>query len=100
MFRWAVGQQLVPADVLAELAAVKGLSYGRDGVRETEPVAPVPDDHVAAVLPHLPAPVRAMVQVQALTGMRPGEVVAMKAGEIDRSREVWLYRPRRHKTLH
>jgi integrase len=30
--------------------------------------------------------------------MRPGEAVAMRADEIDRSGEVWIYRPLRHKT--
>ena len=38
-----------------------------------------------------------MVKVQRLTGMRPGEVVQMKPGDIDRSAEVWVYRPERHK---
>jgi integrase len=100
MFKWAVAEKLVPAEVLTELCAVKALDYGRDGVRETGPVSPVPDEHVRAVLPHLPAPVRAMVELQALTGMRPGEVVPMRSGEVDRSGAVWLYRPRRHKTMH
>jgi integrase len=100
MFRWAVNQKLVPADVLTELGAVRGLQFGRDGVRETDPVRPAPEEHVAAALPFMPAPVRAMVQLQALSGMRPGEVVAMRSGEVDRSGEIWVFRPRRHKTLH
>ena len=31
---------------------------------------------------------------------RPGEVCSMKAGEIDRTGEVWQYRPAQHKTAH
>jgi integrase len=40
-----------------------------------------------------------MVEVQALTGMRPGEVWCMTTGQIDRSGDVWLYIPTRHKTV-
>ena len=39
-----------------------------------------------------------MIQLQDLTGMRPGEVMALRTGDLDRSGEVWVYRPARHKT--
>jgi integrase len=39
-----------------------------------------------------------MVDLQDLTGMRPGEVVAMRGCDIDRTGSVWIYRPARHKT--
>ena len=32
------------------------------------------------MLPHAPPPVAAMVRLQALTGMRPGEVIQIRAG--------------------
>jgi len=41
-----------------------------------------------------------MVRLQALTGMRPGEVVAMRMRDIDRTDEVWTYVPASHKTEH
>jgi integrase len=41
-----------------------------------------------------------MVQLQQLTGMRPGEVCAMTPGDIDMSGDPWVYRPRHHKTAH
>ncbi len=47
-----------------------------------------------------PPTVRAMVELQRVTGMRPGEVVVMTTGQIDRSGELWIYRPDRHKTVH
>jgi integrase len=98
MFRWAVENEMVPATVQHGLQAVKGLSKGRSAARETEPVRPVPDAFVNAVLPHLRPQVAAMVRVQLLTGMRPGEVVVMRACDIDMTGRVWLYRPARHKT--
>jgi hypothetical protein len=60
LFRWGVEEGLIPASVLHELASVKGLKRGRDGVRETDPIGPVPDEHVAAVLAHVSGPIRAM----------------------------------------
>jgi integrase len=41
-----------------------------------------------------------MVKIQALLACRPGELVTMKPGEIDRSGAVWIYKPRSHKTEH
>jgi integrase len=38
-----------------------------------------------------------MVQLQRCTGMRPGEVVCMTMGQIDRSTDPWIYRPTKHK---
>ena len=98
MFRCAVGEELVPASIFQGLQAVEGLRAGREGVRESAPVKPVAEEHVAAVLPHVSGQVRAMIELQALTGMRPGEVMAMRGGEIDRAGPVWTYRPARHKT--
>ncbi len=40
-----------------------------------------------------------MVQVQRLTGGRPGEVCAMRAGDLETG-DVWLYQPALHKTAH
>lgn len=41
-----------------------------------------------------------MVQLQRLTGMRPGEVVIMRSRDIDTQGEVWSYKPASHKTEH
>ena len=71
MFRWAVEEELLAADVHARLGAVRGLGKGQTAARETEKVAPVPVEHVEAVLPHLPPPVAALVQLQLLSGTRP-----------------------------
>lgn len=98
MFRWAVAEELVPPAIVQALGAVQGLRPGRNGVRETSPVRPVTPEQVAAVLPFLSRPLAAMVQVQALTGMRPGEVMSMRPREVDRTGDVWVYRPARHKT--
>jgi integrase len=97
-FRWATANELIPPEVYQGLMTVSGLLPGRDGVRETAPVKPVPEAHIAAVLPLVSKPVRAMIEMQCLTGMRPGEVMAMRGIDIDRAAAVWTYRPTRHKT--
>lgn len=79
------------------LATVAGLQRGRSEARETEPIGPVPVADVVATLPHLTPTVRAMAQLQLLTGMRPGEVCAIRSCNIDRSADVWVYRPPAHK---
>ena len=43
---------------------------------------------------------RAMVEVQLLTGMRPGEVCQLRPCDIDTAGPVWVFRPRQHKTRH
>lgn len=97
VFAWAVENELVAAPVWQALLAVKGLRAGKTPAPETEPVRPVPELHVDETLPYLAPTVRAMVQLQRLTGMRPGEVCAMRACDIDRSGDVWVYRPPTHK---
>ncbi len=64
MFRWAVEVELLTPDVHQKLRAVAPLAKGKTTARETGKVPPVPAEHVAAVLPHLPPPVAAMVQLQ------------------------------------
>jgi integrase len=100
VFRWGVAKQLVPPGVLAALEAVAPLRKGRSAARETGPVTPVADADVEQTLPHLSAVVAAMVRVQWLTGMRPGEVCRLRPADVDRAAAVWVYTPAGHKTEH
>jgi integrase len=100
LFAWGVMEGLVPASVHWGLKAVEGIKKGRGGVRESKPIRPVPDEVVDATLPCLPPQVRAMVELQRLTGMRPQEVCELRTIDIDRSGETWTYIPERHKTEH
>lgn len=99
-FRWATENELVPVAVHQALGTVAGLKAGRTDARELDPVLPVADEHVRATLPFLGPVVRGMVEVQLLTGMRPGEVCQLCPCDIDTSEEVWVFRPRQFKTRH
>ncbi len=61
---------------------------------------PAPDRDIDAALPFLPAPVRAMVELQQLTGCRPGEVMVMRAIDLNLTGPVWTFRPHKHKNQH
>lgn len=98
MLKWAVAEGFYPALSLVAIQAVEGLKAGRMGAREPKGVGPVPLRDVAATLPHLSAPVAAMVRLQILSGMRPGEVRSLCWADLDTAGDVWAYRPARHKS--
>jgi len=100
MFKWATGEQLVPASVTQSLSVVPGLKKGRTEARETAPVVAVDDATVETTLPCLPDVVGDMVQLQRLTGCRPAEVCIVRPMDVDTSGDVWEYRPESHKTEH
>ncbi len=62
-FKWAVAEELVPPHLYHGLQAVTGLTFGRTKARETEPVHPVPDLHVAIILPFVTPHVAAMIKL-------------------------------------
>ena len=97
-FRWGVSRELVDASVYQALAALESLQAGRTKAPEYEKVEIVADEIVDQTLPELPPIIRDMVQVQRLAGLRPQDVYNMRACDIDRSGDVWIYRPFRHKT--
>jgi integrase len=100
VFRWAASKQMIPASVHHGLVTVPGLRAGRSDANESERVRPVPDAILAATLPHLGRHVRAMVDLQLLTGARAGEIVTMRTCDINRTGKVWVYTPVQHKTQH
>ncbi|MCA8982939.1 MAG: site-specific integrase [Planctomycetaceae bacterium] len=99
-FRFAVTKGSVPAATWQSLLAVRHLQRGRTPAREMSIVEPVPPLRVIATLRHLGPVVRAMIRLQYVTGMRPGEVCMMRVKDIDRSGDVWRYAPEGHKTVH
>ncbi len=100
LFKWAAAEELAPAEVYHRLTVVSGLQKGKTVARENEPVEPVEDSTVEATVPHMRPVIRAMVQFERLTGARPDEVCIMRPCDIDRSGEIWTYRPESHKTEH
>jgi integrase len=107
MFRWAAEEELLPGSVYDNLAKVASLRKGKCEARESEKVRPVRDEVVDDTLPFLHPVPRAMVELQRLTGMRPGEVCRLRGMDLEVSWPVWVYRPGSdqgpegdHKTAH
>jgi integrase len=100
MFKWAVSEEVAPESTWRSLTTVRGLEKGRTKARDTEPVKPVLEEVVNATLLFMLPQVRVMVELQRLTGMRPGEVRIMRACDLEMTGDVWLYRPAHHKTRH
>jgi integrase len=92
-FKWAVGEELVPLSTYEALKVVPPLRHGQAGVRESGRGGPVPDAFVDAIRPYVSRQVWAMVELQRLTGMRPGEVRTMRTADVDTSGPVWIYTP-------
>ena len=100
-FKWAVSEAMVPPSTHHGLQAVSGLRRGRCEARESDAVRPVPEAFVEAILPYLNRRGPwAMVELQRLTGMRPGEICTMRTCDLDTSGRLWVYTPESHKTEH
>lgn len=97
VFKWAVGEEIIPVTVHQALTVVPGLKAGRSDAKESDPVLPVSWKDVEKTLVHLNPVVAAMVRFQWHTGCRPGEACSIRASEIDRTGEVWFYKPASHK---
>jgi integrase len=100
MFKWATENEMVPGSVYESLRCVAGLKRGRTDAREGRKVKPISDVDILATLEHLPEVVSDMVQLQRLTGARPGEICNIRPGDINRQSDVWEYIPESHKTEH
>jgi len=103
MFAWGVAEELVPHAVHAAIKLVDMLEPGRTTAPDNPRVRPVPQEHIDAVRPLVSRHVRAIIDVQLASGMRPGEVCAMRGCDLTMpadSDALWEYRPASHKTEH
>lgn len=97
MVRWAAEERLVPPSVHHEVKLVSPLKPGRGGAHDNPPRMAVSIEHVEAAKKHLPKPLVALVDFMLLTGARCGEAVQLASRYIDRTKDVWEFRPPKHK---
>ncbi|MDE0867087.1 MAG: site-specific integrase [Rubripirellula sp.] len=101
IFKHAVSMELVDVNVVIKLDTLEPLRAGQTEAHETEDVEPVDLDIVQATAKHLSPILKAMIGLQAATGMRPSEVCNLRPCDIEKRDDgVWLYRPPKHKTAH
>jgi integrase len=101
LFRWGVSVGLVNPMTAWGLTTVKPLEPDYPDTFDHPEREYVTDDVIIATLPLLPPTLQAMIKLQRLVGMRPGEVFGMKVGDIDTKSVpgIWLYRLTSHKTM-
>ena len=98
IFRWSVRREYVTSAQYTDLATVENVSSHQ--VRESGVVECVDDQLVDQTLPFMSATVADMVRFQRLTSCRPCEVRIIRPMDVDRSQDIWVYRPNTHKTQH
>ncbi len=104
-WRWAASEDMVSAEERDAVCALLPLGRGEGGA-EVARRQPAPPNDVKAALEHMGCVPAAMVRLQLLTGMRPGEVCGLSPAEVDRTGFTfdgavwWIYAPGQHKTAH
>lgn len=98
IFNYALSQEMIEPDQIVALRSLEALKYGE--APEPPPREVVTLEAIQCVLPELHPVIQSMLRIQVATGARPKEVFSIKPKDIDRSREVWWYRPGSHKTQH
>lgn len=69
MLKWAASEELIAASVYHAALSVRSLRRNESNAVEPKIVTAIDDESVAAILSRLTPPVRAMVELQALTGI-------------------------------
>ncbi len=101
MFKWAVGREMAGDDVLNRLKCVESLLAGRSKAKEGRKRGPVTPEQIEAVKGVLRSQkVKDLIDLQLATGTRPGELLMLTTGMIDRSGSIWTARLEHHKTEH
>jgi integrase len=103
MFSWGASHEMLPGTVPHALQTVDGLRAGRSDAAESDPVKPVSQVQIDAVLSLVSRQVQTMIKLQLLTGMRPAEVCMIRGVDIDTKpdeRGCWTYKPAAHKNAY
>ncbi len=85
-----------------QLKTVPAFRKGQTSALETDPVQPVPIEHVDAARPFLSRQVNALISLQLYTGARGGELFKLRPVDIRQhpSAGVWTIAPTEHNTAH
>ena len=99
-FRYAVENELIEPGVLQKLEAIPPLLAGRTEAKDHPTRRPVPVENINRVKGKVNQRTRDMIDLMLLTGARPGELVSLTGGMIDRQDDVWVSNLSDHKTIH
>jgi len=82
------------------LQVVDNLKKGRTKAHEFRDIKPVDPDVFEKTLAELPKRIADMCRIQRNSTMRPQDICNLRICDIDRTGDVWLYRPPEHKTAY
>ncbi len=99
-FKWGVSKGLVKVRIWRALTALDPLRAGHMAARERPSIKPVAWQIFEATLPFLPQVLSDAAKVQRYAGCRPGEILAIRPADVDRSLQPWRYTPATHKNEH
>ena len=98
-WRWMAELEMIPGGTVEAHRTMRGLRYGQTEARESTPKAKVTVEMAEMTAARACPIIAAMIRVQVLTGLRPGEVCRMTTGQIDQADPgCWFYRPDQFKT--
>jgi integrase len=102
MFRWAASHEMLPVGIHTHLKTVPALRRGQSDAADYEPIRPVAPEVVEKTKPYLSRQIKALVELQLLTGARGGELLKLRPMDIriDDAGKVWTIQPLDHKTAH
>lgn len=100
IFKWGTSKEMVPPMVHHALTTLAPLKAGRTTAAEPGKVEPVWEEHINKAKPLLPRPLAALVDLQLLTGSRPGELLRLRPADINTTGEIWTTTLAEHKTQH
>lgn len=99
IFQWAISIELIGPEHLVALDTVQPLKKNRTAAPEAKKVKPVDYSPVHRTIEFAGPVIGAMIELQLVTGMRPGNVCRICPAEIiDRHKKIWAFRPIAHKT--
>lgn len=101
VFKHAATHELVPSTRYESVRLLENIAQGQRPELDSEKVECVCEADIEAILSLVPRPVWGLIQTQLLTAARPGELVQLRARDIQRLPEgCWYADLTHHKTAH
>lgn len=98
LIQWAVEEGHATPDQWHRLKAVEPIHQGQYGAKDMPAKRPVSLDHFERTAEYLRPEQRDAARVLLLTGMRTGELLAMRPQDVNMAGRHWLYTLSKHKT--
>lgn len=100
IFRWGVSFEIVPDSIATALGTLRVLKKGETTATESIPRSAVPQADIDAARAKLKPLHQDVFDLIRLTAARPGEILDLRSGMIDRRGETWVVELMTHKNQH